>query len=200
MEKEHNNNPDQQPRQATAATPLSPVNRSTSVQHATMVQPGSGKLSKSRYQEFKRHRRDLMARYSETLVSFDEDIKYFRQCANEIDKLRIMLQENMEELEQLGEHEDSLATNSAALAEANRTVENYRLELIRQNARIQKLTARQSAAGNSGSGDIVHEIASLSFRQLFRLGIALTLPLIIAFLVGALIIALTILFSMGIWW
>ena len=158
------------------------------------------KAFKNRHAEFVRHRRDLTARYTEAIVCFDEDAKRFKYYASEIDKLQILLQENLTTLEELGEREAAFAENSAELSDANRTAENYRLELIRQNARITKLIGGELGTVNNGGNSIIHEISSLSFKQLFRMGVGFFMPVSIAIIISAMILTLAILFSMGIWW
>jgi hypothetical protein len=157
------------------------------------------KALKNRHAEFVRHRRDLTARYSEAIVNFEEDAKRFKYYAEEIDKLQALLKENLAALEELGERESAFAENSTELGEANRTAENYRLELIRQNARIAKLIGAETGTVNNGSSSIIHELASLSFKQLFRLGAGFFMPVCIVVIFSALIVTLAILFSMGIW-
>ena len=167
--------------------------------NATVTGKTTLKAFKNRHAEFIRHRRDLTARYSEAIVNFDEDAKRFKYYAAEIDKLQVLLQENLATLEDLGEREAAFAENSSELNDANRTAENYRLELIRQNARITKRISTERGTVNSGNSSIIDEISSLSFKQLFNLGTGFFMPVCIAVVISALTVTLAILFSMGIW-
>jgi uncharacterized phage infection (PIP) family protein YhgE len=185
-------------------TPLSPQQVEKMSENVMKTKPvvnekSASKALKSRHADFVRHRRDLIARYSEAIVNFEEDAMRFKHYAAELDKLQSMLTENFDALEELGEREATFADNSTELSEAHRTAENYRLELIRQNARIAKLIGSENSTVNSGSNNIIHEIASLSFRQLFKLGIGFSLPICLAIFLSALLITLAVIFSMGVW-
>lgn len=185
-------------------TPLSPEpdNRPT-VANATRNHGGNKKMFKTlktRHAEFMRQRRDLTARYSEAIVNFEEDAKRFKFYTTEIEKLQELLKKNLRELEGFGECEAALLENSLELGNASRTAENYRLELIRQNARMAKLIGAENGAGNNANmNSVIYEIASLSFSQLFKMGTGFFMPVCIAIIIGTLLVALAIIFSMGIW-
>lgn len=167
------------------------------------VSPGGDKVFKKalrkRYDDFSKARRDLITRYTESITVLTEDSERFKQYIQELDKFHSQFQAGIEELEQMEDAEEVLADDSAALAEAARKVENLRLTLIRDNVRIGKTISHNTSGGAAAEGgSVIYELASLSFRQLIKLGTGFLFPVYAAVVVAALIIAAVIVLSMGI--
>lgn len=85
---------------------------------------------------------------------------------------------------------------SIELSEAGRIVEIARLEniILKEKLNLKKI---EESKNEVKGGISVLDIVSLSFSQVFRLGFGFFLSLIIGVVAAALIVAITILFSMG---
>ena len=85
---------------------------------------------------------------------------------------------------------------SIELSEAERILEKARLENIILKERL-NLKAMEESKNDCKNGFSILDVVSLSFSQVFKLGFGFFLPLIIGVVVAALIVAVTMLVSMG---
>lgn len=151
----------------------------------------------SRHEEFRKLKRDISARYAETVATLSEKLDSMKNSTVYIEHSLEFISGKQQELDAL---DDDWGTENytAHLAAAMKTLDNLRLELIRQNSRLAEKT---STGGNGGENSrspasLLPELSSLSFRQLFRMGAMFMLPLILTTGLGAIIIALAIYMAM----
>jgi len=149
-----------------------------------------------RNEEYSRLKRDVASRLSAHLAAIPPEAEAISKRYEELSSALERLQELMSGLEALSEPNPDDPDYSARLAEACRSVENARLEMIRITARVEKASA-VSAGLKGGSGvqardSIIPELNSLSFGQLLKFGLFLTLPIAVAIIAGGLVIAFSI--------
>lgn len=151
----------------------------------------------ARHEEFRKLKRDISARYAETIAALSEKLDGMKNSAVYIEHTLEFISGKQQELDSLDD--DWGAENyTAQLAAAMKTLDNLRLELIRQNSRLAEKT---STGGNGNdnsrtSTSLLPELSSLSFKQLFRMGSIFMLPLILTTGLGAMIIAFAIYMAM----
>ena len=149
-----------------------------------------------RHGEFNRLHRDVKAKLGEHIASIPEEIAQLQRRADALCEAEAKVKELFENLERLEEPSQDDEDYPHKLADAFKTVENSRLELIMTNSKLDKTPGLgQSLGKHSGhakSDSIIPELNSLSFKQLFKFGLFLTLPIAIAILAGGLLIAIAI--------
>jgi hypothetical protein len=150
-----------------------------------------------RHDEFVKSKRDLIFRLSEALASLPEESDAHKSYASEIDKAVLMFKESLSGLETVKSPPGDSENYSAELAASLKAVEGRRLEFLKESARLAKLKSFASpGGGQSPVSSIIHEINSLSPRQLTRLGLWLMLPMALCFSILFVILAAVIAFSM----
>ncbi len=167
--------------------------------NGTTIVETSTSLSKAlskRCDDFRAARRDLMGRCAEASITLEHRIDNSKALILEAQKFLDFVEKVSEELEKL---EISANPNQSELAEASRQLENARLDFIRGLAVMQKFSesggSEQSAASIANS---THDIMSASPAKLIKIGLLLSLPALIGFIIGSLIITIAILVGMGI--
>lgn len=156
------------------------------------------KALEKRREEFQRLKRDIDGKLTEVLARLPDEAEDLRMRIELVNESEILFKELSEKAASL---DDSAFGNadeySSSLADAMKTLENIRLEIIRQVSKMDK-AGKGSAHHHAGHGgdSFMLELASLSFKQLFRLGLYFYLPLLaavvfcaLAVLGGALILA-----------
>ncbi len=152
---------------------------------------------KKRHEEYLKAKKDLHNKITEAMAALPEEQKKFKFYEEETANLYELCRKMSDEINELTEKDGQNEEDSAALADACRKIENSRLEFIRQNARYNKLMPHQSHASGGGAKNLLPEINSMTFLQLFRLGFAFSLPVATAIFLGAIIICVVIYFAMG---
>ncbi len=174
--------------------------------HSEAVPDGNGtaaetstSLSKAlskRGDDFRAARRDLMGRCAEASITLAHRIDNSKALIVEAQKFLDFVENVSDELEKL---EISANSSQSELAEASRQLENARLDFIRGLAVMQKFSdsggSDQSAASIANS---TPDIMSASPAKLMKIGLLLSLPALIGFIIGSLIITVAILVGMGI--
>jgi hypothetical protein len=157
------------------------------------------KSLKKRHEEYVLSRRDLLHRLAEATGVLTENQSHYEILNDETAQLLDICNNMTTEIKalEIGNPE----TDNAAMGEVIRKIEHCRLEFIRQQARYKKLISHENHnannGNNSGNSSVLPEISSMSFTQIIRFGFIFLLPVVIAFLLGSVILAVAIMFSMG---
>ncbi|OGV32046.1 MAG: hypothetical protein A2020_14065 [Lentisphaerae bacterium GWF2_45_14] len=149
-----------------------------------------------RREEFQRLKRDIDGKLTEILTGLPDEAEELRRRIELINESEILFRDLSEKASSLDDSEWEKSDDySPALANAMKTLENIRLEIIRQGSKMDKFR-NSSARSEAGSESFLVELASLSFKQLFRMGLYFYLPLLaavgfcaVAIIAGALILA-----------
>lgn len=154
---------------------------------------------KKRHEEYLLSRRDLLHRLAEATGVLTENQSHYEILNDETAQLLELCNNMTTEIKAL--EISNPETDIAVMGEVIRKIEHSRLEFIRQQARYKKLVSHESHNANaihdSGNSSVLPEIGSMSFTQIIRFGFIFLLPVIVAFLLGSVIIAVAILFAMG---
>ena len=140
------------------------------------------KALEKRREEFQRLKRDIDGKLTELLAGLPDEAEDLRVRIELVNESEILFKELSEKASSLNDSEwGSPDEYSSALADAMKTLENIRLEIIRQVSKMDK-TGKSAAHHHGGHGgeSFLVELASLSFKQLFRLGLYFYLPLLAA--------------------
>ena len=132
---------------------------------------------------------DTFTGLEKEIAMMEQKKKIYSDSADSVKKL-------LEEISRIEESKWSSDDFSLELSEAGRVVERARLENIILNEKL-NLRKMEESSGEVKGGFSVLDIVSLSFSQVFKLGFCFSLPLMIGVVVAALIIAITVLVSMG---
>jgi len=154
------------------------------------------KAIRNRVEEFVKFKRDMTARCAETIGATDIRTENLRHQLAETERLQQIATQALQEIEQLDADSWTEEKLPSELAAAMKKLNDCRLELIRQTNRQEEQTA-------AGSGRSVPEaktspaleLTSLSFWQLFRLGIIVSLPVTVILIFGLAAIAVAVYFS-----
>jgi hypothetical protein len=146
--------------------------------------------------DFRAARRDLMGRCAETSITLEHRIDNSKALVVEAQKFLDFVEKITKELENL---ELSPEPTQSELADANRELENARLDFIRGLAVMQKFS--QSGGNEVSAASIANstpDIMSAPAGKLIKIGLLLSFPVLLAFIIGCVIIAFAILIGMGI--
>ena len=139
------------------------------------------KALEKRREEFKKTRRDVISRLTETVAMLPSDINNHKNMVEEIDKSQVAFDEMLNRLNSLDDSKWNQENFSAELGEAMKTVENARLEFLSISAKLEKIRGTTSGNVETTKYDsFILELMSLSFKQVFMMGLYFFLPLIIA--------------------
>lgn len=143
--------------------------------------------------EFKRLKADLHSKLGELLSASPAKVDAMESALDQAllveDKLKTLAQ-SVDNLDDSGWGDDC----ASPLADAMKTLENVRMELLTLNVKTKILEAPNS--GVNQRNNFAHEIASLSAGQLLRLGILFHLPAILGILFASVVLAVAIYISM----
>lgn len=146
-----------------------------------------------RHEDYSRLKRDVVARLSAALSSMPEEASQCRRRMDDLAMAEGKLREILKSVESLEEPRPADHNYASRLAEAFKTVENSRLEMIRTVAKTEKGSlGHRSEHGKGGSDSLYHEFNSLSFRQLFKFGLYAGLPIALAIALSGLLVAFAI--------
>lgn len=155
---------------------------------------------KKRHEEFIRLKKDLAMRITEASASVSAENVRLRNRIECYGTAETHLSELLKTVENTYEPDSARNDYQGMLADACKTLENARLELIRTTARLDK-TDSSASSGNGKSNTtemplILNILDSMSFMQLFRIGTFIFLPIAGALLLTAFIIAVAIVAAM----
>ena len=152
-----------------------------------------------RHEEFLRFKSDLTARLTEAEAEVAAASVRYRKSADEFYAAEMQFAEALKKIEHLTEPSADAHDYQIRLAEACRSLELIRLEMISRKGRLEYPDSRSNPAPKTEI-NLFAEMASISFSQLFRIGLGIGLPLLIALIASSIliggIIALT--FRLGI--
>jgi hypothetical protein len=161
--------------------------------HPPLPSPAKNELRlmiEKRKNEFKLLKRDVSEKLCEKISSISEDIKITSRRGDELKNAAEKFASILDEIKNMDESLWNDDTPQSEIGRACKTVENARLEYIRINARLSTLQRESTAAemDTKSNPSIIPELASLSLKQGFRIGLFICLPLIIIILFSAIII------------
>ena len=151
------------------------------------------KAIERRQVEYNNARRDLITRVAKSLAVLPEEVEHAEK--------RIKVYEStMEHCRQLKSRLESLKDiipgsdfDDIELGRLMKELENSRLDYMSAMEKMKKITSAgtDTNSSSSASGGFALELASLSFKQMFMIGLAFCMPLMIVVFISALIVALT---------
>ncbi len=147
------------------------------------------KAVKRRLNEYRNTKRDIVSKLTQNLAVIPDDLE---NCKIQFDLLTDVSEkysELLNSVELLNEDDWSEANCTSELGAAMRVLENARLEIISSSRRIEK-RLKGSEKESPVQQSFLADLPSLSFGQLFRLGLFFSLPLIISVVVSAIIISI----------
>ena len=147
------------------------------------------KAVKKRTNEFTNARRDMINRLTESLATIPDDIESYELRIKLLNQYKNSYEDLVLKIEPLDEHTWTEESYDSELGKGMKIIENARLEHLSSSARLIKLLSGDEVTATSHSGGF--DIASLSFKQIFRLGLIFSLPLMAVLIFSSLIIALS---------
>lgn len=140
-----------------------------------------------RHEEFLRFKSDLTARLTEAEAEVAAASARYRKSADEFYAAEMQFAEALKKIEKLREPDVNAHDYQIRLAEACRSLELIRLEMISRQGRLESPDHRPSPAAKT-EVNLFAEMASVSFSQLFRIGLGVGLPLLIALFISSILI------------
>ena len=150
----------------------------------------TAKALRSRWQEYEHFRQDLTIRLHELAVRIANQCAETEKNAADLQKMKEGTARLLENLEKQPELDEYSADFQLRLADNFRRLEHLRIELTD----IQ-LPATENTAPNQPRQNAFAELDSVTFGQLFRLGAAFLLPLILTILFSGLLLILAIILT-----
>ena len=150
------------------------------------------KALRARLQEYEYSRKDLLFRLHELsakVVRMDSDA---RKQTEVLGPLRSRLEACLQLLEQQQEPDEYSSDFQIRLSEKHRELDRIRLDLIQIQSEMPSEPDSNRAVKSAG---LFSELDSVSFGQLFRIGFALFLPVILILLLSGILISLVILLT-----
>ena len=145
---------------------------------------------RSRWQEYEHFRQDLNFRLHELASRIAGQCEEVEKNAGNLQRLKAETARLLEQLEKQPEPDEFSPDFQLRLSESFRSLEHLRIELIDLQPPAAEKTEGKQAAGN-----VFAELDSVTFGQLFRIGSALMLPLILAILLSGLLLMVTIILT-----
>lgn len=171
--------------QAAPEAPAKPVSVLDSLPEETR------KAILSRRQEIEQFRRDLRFRLHESAAKTAQTEADSRKRADSLLALKNQLDSLTNQLESQREPDEFSPDFQLQLSDNFRELEKMRLELIE----IQAAMPESSAPETGEKTNLLADLDSVTFGQLFRLGWAFFLPLILTILLSLLLLALVIILT-----
>ena len=146
------------------------------------------KALQKRVEEFRLLKKDLAGKITEKLASIPEDI---RISETRISELRLAVEkyasllDTIQSLDESSWHDDNL---SLEIGRSMKKAENTRLEFIRISSKISALQRESEAAENSAQTSFMPEIRSLTFVQMMKFGLFVSIPMILTLIAASFII------------
>lgn len=180
---------------ATSVTASDPALQSSmeaktdsSYQKTQIIHPELNQALLRRQDEFLRSRKDVAARMATQITELETESEQLTERTKQVENALELLRKMDAKLHSGDEHAKSIShLNQSVLAAEARELENMRLEAIRLHTRMgignHPVTAVPSSLEPSHL-----ELDSLSFHQIFRVGLILSSPILLTlFLVGLMI-------------
>ncbi len=151
------------------------------------LQPETAKALRSRWQEYDHFRQDLNIRLHELAARIAKQSAETEKNSADLQKMKEETAKLLERLEKQPELDEYAPDFQLHLSDHYRQLEHLRIELTD----IQLPAAEKTAADHSAK-NLFAELDTVTFGQMFRLGAAFMLPLILAILFSGLMLILTI--------
>ncbi|MBO4630755.1 MAG: hypothetical protein J5858_02415 [Lentisphaeria bacterium] len=150
------------------------------------------KALQARRQEYEQNRRDLLFRFHEFAAKVSRLEAETSQNSDAVLRVKSNLDTLLLQLNQQQEPDEFSADFQIRLSDNFRELDHLRLELIQLQSGIPEPNI---PGPRSQEGNLFSELDSVSFSQIFRVGTALFMPLIIGIILCTMIIALAIVFT-----
>ncbi len=150
------------------------------------------KALRTRLQEYGYSRKDLLFRLHEFYAKVTRLESEAKKQTETLGPLKSSLETLMQRLDQQQEPDEYAGNFQTRLSENHRELDRIRLDLIQLQSELPEETAPNSA---SNPGSLFSELDSVSFGQLFRIGVALFLPVILILLFSGILISIVILLT-----
>jgi DNA repair ATPase RecN len=147
----------------------------------------TAKALRSRWQEYEHFRQDLNIRLHEIAARIANQCAELEKNSADLQKMKEETAKLLERLEKQPELDEYAPDFQLRLSDNYRQLEHLRIDL----ADIQLPTAEKTAV-NQSAKNLFAELDSVTFGQMFRLGAAFMLPLILAVLFSGLLLILAI--------
>ena len=153
----------------------------------------------SREAEYRRLKKGVTDKISETLIKLEHDEDLQQNIISENLSTKEKLNTILQSIENINDENWNENNFSYNLTESIKTVENGRLELLKQQIKNDTLnTDVEISQKKNEINSLLPDLTSLTFFQLSRLGFYFFLPLILGLIITAIIISFAILISMGV--
>jgi len=144
-----------------------------------------------RWDEYKALRRDVIIKINDTLMTIPDENALAEKKISELKQAGVKLRQVLSAIEELDDSGWDRHNLTSELTKAMRKVENARMDCILLSSKLSDKKVHSSPQSITPSANsIIHDIASLSFSQCFKVGLGLFFPLIIGIIVGSLIVSL----------
>ncbi len=154
------------------------------------------KAVKGRLEEFVKFKRDIQSRYTEAQGMSGTRIAKMKLQLTELERVQQLTEQTLHDISALDHDSWPEEKLTGELAQAMKKLDNFRLELIRQSARLDEIFSSEKGEDKKGDkGSAVLDIMSLSFGQLLRLGLIVSLPLVMILSLGLAVLAVAVYFS-----
>ena len=150
-----------------------------------------------RREEFRHVRLDMIERLSEKIESYPVHMEKMRGEFDLMNETYEKFVLNLESIKKLNDSEWDDEHYSSELATAQKQLENFRLEFLKSQAKVNEVCS--SASGNvvatvTNGTSRMKDLTELPFIELVKFAFAISLPLIITIAVSSLFLILAILF------
>lgn len=146
------------------------------------------KALQARVQEYENVRRDLCFRLHEAAAKASARETETEKNSEVLQKVNAELKDLLQKLDQQQELDEFSPEFQMRLSDNFRELDRFRLELIH----LQSLLPEKMLPEIRTENNLFADLDSVSFSQLFRIGAALFLPLLLTILLCSIIIALTV--------
>lgn len=146
----------------------------------------------ARRDEFLRFRKEMRIRLHELSAECSRRNEVAEKKQNEVKDAGQQLAVLLEKLEQQTEPDEFSPDFQTRLSEVCRELDHMRLELVPLQNMLAADRPAENPSGCAGSASLFAELDSVSFGQLFRIGAALSLPLLLTLFFCALLLCAVI--------
>ena len=163
------------------------------------MSPETERALRLRHEEFIRFKSDLLTRLTESEAEIAASSARYRKAADEFYAAEVKFAEALKKVDALAEPDADSSDYQVRLAEVCRSLELIRLEMISLKGRLEHPDSC-IAAPTKAEVNLFSEMASISFSQLFRIGLGIGLPLLIVLLLSSMMIGglIVLTFRLGI--
>ena len=158
-----------------------------------LLSPETREALQKRHDEFIRFRRDILFKLHEMLADCSASSESARKLAADYSQAEAQLGDLLNRLETLEEPDTDSENYQIRLSEACRSLERIRLEMIPLRSQFEKTP--DSVHSPASRTNLFAELDSVSFGQIFRVGLYLLLPLMLMVLFFGLLLSAVIIMT-----